>query len=117
MSPRRTLTPNVARTAAATAARRRRHVQQLAERFVWTIPELSDEVLAAVVRVIAEELETRLPATDIRHPSVPNSATARRDGIAHASAESGHAVADFRSAEVGAEGTHTLRTLGGERVA
>ena len=53
------------RTAAATAERRRRFVRQLLERFAWTIPELPDELLVAVVRVIAEELEFRHGAADL----------------------------------------------------
>lgn len=74
MTPRRTSTSDVApRTAAANRERRRRFVRNLLERFVWVVPEIPGELLVAVVRVIAEELETRLPATDIRHPAVPNS--------------------------------------------
>lgn len=80
MTARRTLTSDVPRTAAATAARRRRFVRQLLERWLWTLPELSTEQLEAVAATVAEELETRRSATD--------SATARRDGIAHAAAES-----------------------------
>lgn len=66
MSARRTSTSNVARTAAATAERRRRHVRQLLERFLWTIGELSDEQLAATILTLGEELQSRPRAAEIR---------------------------------------------------
>lgn len=53
-----------ARTSAATAARRRRYLQQQAERFGWLVPELADFQLVALAGLIAEELEIRHGATD-----------------------------------------------------
>jgi hypothetical protein len=52
-----------ARTAAATAERRRRYVRALVEKFVWTVSELPDDVLDAVIGTLLEE-ENRRAATD-----------------------------------------------------
>lgn len=68
MTPRRTSTSDVPRTAAATAARRRRYVQQQAEKLGWLIPEMTDGQLAALAGLIVEELEIRNAGAESGRP-------------------------------------------------
>lgn len=104
MTPRRASTSNVARTAAATAERRRRFVRQLLERFVWVIPEVPDMLLVAVVRVIAEELEFRHGAAEVGQASAGTAHAAVRNS-APPRAESGEGETRERLTRIAASGS------------